>query len=163
MVRRVKRYCALGLLVALAGCGDLAEEPALPSNPGYPVAYVLDLMTEGYALREPFTMMTIQEPRHPGDRLGVAGLLVVHTHLTGEETEAYGAFDLACPNEWPAVVAVEPRGEGTMEVVCPKCGTVYDLTFGAGLPKTGTGRYPLWQYRTTLRGTILEITNSIGP
>ena len=147
--------------IALAGCsgGNAPEE--LPRQESFPVSYVLDLMGEGYRLREPFTMMTVTEPRRPGDRLGAGGLLVTHTHTIGGEGEAYAAFDLACPYEWPSIVPIRIREEGLMEAVCPKCGTVYDFSLGAGLPKEGKSPYPLWQYSAVLRGTVLEITN--GP
>ena len=149
----------LALLLSAAGCGKGEQAPEVPDQSSFPVRYALDLMGEGYPLREPFTMMTVTRARRAGDLLGAGGLLVVHTHFTGGESGEYAAYDLACPYEWPGIVRLVPREDGSLEAVCPACGTVYDLTFGAGLPKEGKSRYPLWQYRIVRRGTILEITN----
>lgn len=150
---------AVFLLIIVSGCrveGDVSEDLLHSSAP---VSYTLDLMGEGYGLQEPFSMMTVTEKRKESDRLGLAGLLIVHTHAGGDRS-SYTAFDLACPSEWPSVVPVKIKEEGSMEVVCPKCGTVYDLSLGVGVPKSGKSRYPLWQYRTLFRDTFLEIINS---
>lgn len=151
--------CSLPLLL-LGSCGTSDHDPELPTQDTYPVRYSLDLMGDGYRLHEPYTMMEISERRRVTDRLGVGGLLVVHIPGVDQEgSDSFEAFDLACPYEWPSVVRVKVKKEGTTEVVCPVCETVYDLSMGVGLPKTGKSRFPLWKYRTTLRGNYLEITN----
>ena len=151
---------AVSLAAVLSGCRTAPSPGEAPEAPPVPVSYTIDLMAEGRGLLEPFSLMTVTEPRRSSDRLGVAGLLVVHTDAALGDGDGYAAFDLACPYEWPSVTALEVRESAMPEVVCPKCGTVYDLTFGAGLPKEGKSSYPLWQYRVTVRETFLEITNS---
>ena len=157
------KYAFVVWMTLAGGCAGVDPVPEVPSQSTYPVRYLLDLMGEGHGLQEPFSMMTITHPRLPGDRLGAAGLLVVHTHpvVAGDESESYAAFDLACPYEWPSVVAIEISPGGIMEAVCPACGTVYDFSLGAGIPKAGKSPYSLWQYPVTLRESVLEISNGI--
>ena len=156
----IRWLLAVSPMVVVCGCRTAPALGEAPDPPMVPVSCTIDLMAEGRALLEPFSIMTVTEPRRTSDRLGVAGLLVVHTDASFGDGNGYAAFDLACPYEWPSVVALQVGQSGTMEAVCPKCGTVYDLTFGAGLPKEGKSSYPLWQYRVTVRDTFLEITNN---
>jgi nitrite reductase/ring-hydroxylating ferredoxin subunit len=90
------------------------------------------------------------------ERIGLGGLLVVHTPI-GE----YYAFDLACPNEQTpnrnTIVEVDKDG---MKAVCPKCGTKYDIWDGPGTVISSEGRkHGLKSYRITVTGYSGIVTN----
>lgn len=79
-------------------------------------------------------------------------------------TEIPLAYDLSCPVEAKSDVRVEVEGE-SYHAVCPVCGSVYDVTMGAGAPISGpstdhTRKYGLRRYKcnATLNGGFI-ITN----
>lgn len=70
----------------------------------------------------------------------------------------FHAYDLTCteyPEHDEAVVEDEDF-VGVFE--CPECGSTYVLVNGA-YPNSGPAEFPLEEYRTTIQGNILLITN----
>ena len=83
----------------------------------------------------------ITKPRAKTDKLGLAGLIL--------SRDVYGelhAFDLACPHEALRDVKVELDG---VLVKCPKCGSIYDLSYGFGNRLSGPSVYDLKRYEVT--------------
>lgn len=119
-------------------------------------------MSEGYVLLEPLGLLYVSGPRTTQDRVGHAGLIIVHA---AGGAVPYSAYDAACPRDWPTLVAVQPVPEQTLEdralvaVQCPKCRTMYDLTMGVANPISGPGRAPLMQYACRRMDDRLLITN----
>nr|WP_319400194.1 Rieske 2Fe-2S domain-containing protein [uncultured Carboxylicivirga sp.] len=74
-------------------------------------------------------------------------------------TDAY-AYDLMCPHEHeaPGYFYTKLEKKGDDEVVCPQCGTHYNL-LANGAPTEGPSQYPLRQYTTYLNGSSLTISN----
>jgi len=70
----------------------------------------------------------------------------------------FHAYDLTC-TEYPAhdkAVEEDDNFIGVFE--CPECGSTYVLVNGA-YPNSGPAEYPLVEYRTSIQGNILLITN----
>ena len=152
---------AVGMLLLLVGCRSATPEEQR-RLPDVPVWYVLDLMSEGHALLEPLSQMSLTHPRTPEDRLGHAGLLV--THLSGARG-AFCAYEAACPYEWPTLVPVLPVPESQLPsglllgAECPKCHSLYDLTMGVANPVWGPAKSPLTRYRCRRVDDLLLISN----
>lgn len=79
---------------------------------------------------------------------GISGIVVMNTG-TG-----YNAFDLACPNQQFGTCPSAMTING-VEAVCACDNSTYSLFTGLGQGQ----QYPMKQYRTTLNGNILYITN----
>lgn len=71
------------------------------------------------------------------DATGFGGVLLIDgmDPYTGT-TSAPNAYDLACPVERDAKIRVNINAE-TLEAVCPKCGSTYDVTMAGGAPTWG--------------------------
>jgi len=68
------------------------------------------------------------------------------------------AYDLTC-TEYPEhdeAVAEDDKFVGVFE--CPDCGSTYVLVNGA-YPNSGPAEFPLVEYRTSIQGDVLLITN----
>ena len=78
--------------------------------------------------------------------------------LYRESDLVFYAYDLTCteyPDHDEAVVEDE-EFVGVFE--CPECGSTYVLINGA-YPNSGPAKYPLEEYRTSIQGNLLIITN----
>ncbi|MDF1574491.1 MAG: hypothetical protein P1P86_04790 [Bacteroidales bacterium] len=78
--------------------------------------------------------------------------------LYREDDLIFHAYDLTC-TEYPAhdkAVEEDDIFVGVFE--CPECGSTYVLMNGA-YPNSGPAEYPLVEYRTSIQGNILLITN----
>ena len=152
----MKRFCLFLLLFAVISCDKFGENPVYG-----PVYLRLDLLNRDKILQVAPSYKTYLYSR-PGvdyqpqqnERIGLGGLLVVHTAVNG-----YRAFDLACPNEQ------NPNPNTTVEVdkdginaVCPKCGTVYEIWHGTGMALEGK-KYGLRSYSITISGNSGIVSN----
>jgi len=75
--------------------------------------------------------------------------------------EEFYAYDCTCPHDYvinnlSIKVNIDPSNSTI--AICPKCGTKYGLTVG-GTPASGIGRYPLKNYRTSLQGNYVIVSN----
>jgi nitrite reductase/ring-hydroxylating ferredoxin subunit len=152
----MKRFSLLWLLFALISCDKIEENPVYGS-----VFLRLDLQNRDKALRGIPSYQTYLYSR-PGvdynpqqnERIGLGGLLVVHTPL-GE----YCAFDLACPNEpTPSRNTIVEVEEGMINAVCRRCGTKYQILNGTGIALEGK-KYGLRSYRVSITGLSGLVTN----
>lgn len=68
------------------------------------------------------------------------------------------AYDLTCTEfpEHDAGVVEDEQFVGVFE--CPECGSTYVLVNGA-YPNSGPAEYPLVEYKTSIQGDVLLITN----
>jgi len=68
------------------------------------------------------------------------------------------AYDRTCPHDYEVNgLSVKVKIDFTI-AVCPKCGTTYALS-ASGTPASGTGRYPLKNYRTYFDGRYVRVYN----
>lgn len=148
-MRSICRFIVLFLLFyILTGCNNYVS-----SIPDMPVSLQLNLLTEYPHLKDnPNQCVIIDKPRLITDRIGFGGVLVYSDFYAD-----FHAFDLACPYEVKTDVRVEPDSVG--HAVCPKCGEVYDISLGTGVPTKGICKEPLKRYRTRLMNNVLYIDN----
>ena len=70
----------------------------------------------------------------------------------------FHAYDLTC-TEYPAHdIAVEEDSTFVGVFKCPECSSTFVLVNGA-YPNSGPAEYPLVEYRTSIQGNILLISN----
>ena len=152
----------------LAGCDDTY----ISSIPDYPVYLELDLVTVYPIFRNStnkyLTFITGVTPNLPIIyRMGYGGI-IVNSGVTKDDygNSIYYAYDMSCPYEHKSTVRVYPNDLG--QAVCEKCGTVFDIGYGAGnptkrirtnLPDTIplTKEY-LKRYRASFSNNVLYIT-----
>ncbi len=129
--------------------------------PDFPVHITIDRMGEGYPLGEILSSFEILAPRTVGEAVGAGGVVVVHGGY-GTGSDAFYAYDLACPVEYPGISVVKRyRGdehEGLILYRCPNCASVYELALGVGNPIAGPARHTLRQYRVVPTLETLYIT-----
>lgn len=156
----IKYYLYLFILVvSLSGCNDTY----ISSIPDYPVSLKLDLAstypTFKYSLLH-YILFTRGINRI--DYIGFGGIMVV-TDLNGN----YNAFDMSCPYEANRDILVYPNGPNDIngkeyvsngQVVCEKCGSVFDITSEFGMPISGKAQEPLKKYKAILSGDVLYIS-----
>ena len=149
-------YLLFFIFFAVISCDKLGE------NPVYGSVYLrLDLLNRDKILRDIGECKTFLYSRpgvdynpQQGERLGLGGIVVVHTPL-----DEYCAFDLACPNEQTpnsnTIIEVE---KDRINAVCPKCGTKYQIMNGTGIALEGK-KYGLRSYRVTISGNAGIVAN----
>lgn len=147
--QRTYNLIILSLTVFLTGCYD----NYVSSIPDYPVRLQLNLTSTYPTFKDnPNTFLIFKTPVQATDRIGFGGVLV-YVGFDGN----YYAFDLACPYEAKQNIKVTPNELG--QVVCETCGTVYDISYGIGNPKTGPSKEILKRYKVSLQGDVLYISN----
>jgi Rieske Fe-S protein len=78
--------------------------------------------------------------------------------LYREDDLLFHAYDLTC-TEYPEHDAAVVEDKDFIGVFkCPECGSRYILINGA-YPDSGPAEYPLVEYRTSIQGNLLIITN----
>ena len=117
------------------------------SIPDYPVSLELDLRFEDKELRavQAYKIYTLRNININLERCGFGGVLVYHG-VNSLATDAFYAFDIACPYEAQSNITVEIDNEG-IYAICPKCGSKYELINGVGNPVEGVSKEYLKQYR----------------
>ncbi|MDR1813531.1 MAG: (2Fe-2S)-binding protein [Tannerella sp.] len=146
----MKRLLLIFAILFSASCGE--HENPIPTMTVY---LNLDLTFEDKELKafpsfKEYTTKNINAAL--GERIGFGGVLVVHTIL-----DEYVAFDRACPYESNSTVTVEVD-ENVLNAVCPRCGTVYDLSMVPGAPN-GKSKYYLKKYTVIQNGNKLIVKN----
>jgi nitrite reductase/ring-hydroxylating ferredoxin subunit len=152
----MKRFLLFFLFFAAISCNKLEENPVYGS-----VFLKLDLLNRDKILRgiPSYRTYSYSKPGvdfnpQQGERIGLGGLLVVHTPI-GE----YCAFDLACPNEnTPGRNTTVEVDENMINAICPKCGTKYQILNGTGIALEGK-KHGLRSYRVTITGNSGIVTN----
>lgn len=154
--RLITYYLLIVLLsIPIVSCKDNVQS----SIPDYPVYLQLNLTAQYSTFRNSSGQFLIFEKGITTyDRIGFGGV-VVCTGITlddNNETQYY-AFDMACPYELKNTVKVHPDKTGLPQLVCDKCGSVFDITFGSGHPLSGPTKEYLKKYRTSLSGDVLYV------
>ncbi|WP_430973286.1 Rieske (2Fe-2S) protein [Sunxiuqinia rutila] len=85
-------------------------------------------------------------------RGGYGGIIVIYTGYS------YYAYDAACPYDVEVNYDCRFKESGDIVVVCPCCGTNYNLMEG-GYASDGPSAEPLKQYRVIISNNRLHITN----
>ncbi|HBJ76881.1 MAG TPA: hypothetical protein DDY68_03445 [Porphyromonadaceae bacterium] len=128
------------LLFLTLSCGK-EEEQRIPSSTVYcKVDLTLDryknLSTIGYGAG-------YSTGYYESDYMGYGGLYIVNTFVP-----YYTAFDMCCPVECQKNITIS-KVEGSEDVKCNKCGSVYMVIDGTGYAKSGTAHdkgYSLQRY-----------------
>ena len=152
----MKRLGLVILLFAVISCERLGENPVNGS-----VYLRLDLLNRDKELRGIPSYKTYLYSRpgvdynpQQGERIGLGGLLVVHTPLA-----EYRAFDLACPNEQiPNRNTIVEVDANMLNAVCPRCGTKYQILDGSGIALESK-KYGLRSYRISVSGNSGIVSN----
>ncbi|RHJ93395.1 hypothetical protein [Parabacteroides bouchesdurhonensis] len=139
----------ISFLVFLAFSCSKIEESNIPYANVY---FRLDLRYQDKDLIALLAHKEYTTPRNAGEAMGFSGVVVIHGY-----DEAYYAYDLCCPYEAEQSTKIVPTNAGTAK--CPKCGTVYDLSYGAGNPMEGPSKFALRRYTVYPNGQELIVRN----
>ena len=153
----MKRLCLFLLFLTVIACEKI------PENPVWGIVNLrLDLNNRDKVLRgiPSYKTFSLSKPGidyNPqlNERIGMGGLLVVHTSF-----DTWIAFDLACPNEQTpnrnTIVEVDEDG---INAVCSHCGTKYQIMDGTGINLDGK-KFGLRSYPVTMSsGSTRIVTN----
>lgn len=127
-----------------------------PITPNLPVYYEAHLQSNKFRpLLAPGGIVLLHQTEHQGQRIGFGGIAIVH----GLDLWQFYAFDLSCPYENQANIRLHL--DASLQLVCPKCHTEYDVLSGSGLASRGIGKSPLRKYscRYQAANQKLTITN----
>lgn len=134
MIRRFAYMLCFSLLMtAFSACRNDRS-----SIPDFPVYIERNLTTINCLF--PGDSWRITSPYRASDRVGFAGVQLVCAFDNN-----YYAFDLACPNEAQVSVRLDAPDE-LLHCTCPRCGEIFDLSFGLGVPMRNIAREPLKRY-----------------
>jgi len=153
------RYCLLSLLLAFyfVSCNDTIKS----SIPDYPVSLNLNL-TSTYPIFKnsvnSFLFFKTSAGLPINNYIGFGGIIVCTSGFDDYGNSLYFAFDMACPNEVKNNIRVYPDSTGLSRVVCEKCGSVFDVSYGNGSPLSGPAKETLKRYRANLVGDVLYIS-----
>lgn len=129
------------------------------SIPERPVYLELDLRFQDKALKgiQAYKIYDQSNIDLAGEITGFAGVLVYHG-LSSDGSDAYYAFDAACPYEANSQARVTVDEEG-LYAVCPKCESRFELINGIGNPVSGPAEYNLKSYQVTVDGDKIYVRN----
>ncbi len=148
----MRKFISLLILFCALSCSK-TEHSYFPS---YPVYLELDLTFEDKDLNGVMAYKEYILGKTSGlgktERTGFGGVLVYHDMF------GYSAYDLACPYETQMNVRVKMDEDG-IHVVCPKCGSKYNVYEASGNRVEGPATRGLKPYQTALSGTKLYVTN----
>jgi len=147
----MKRILFLLLFASIAFSCEKEYYTTIPNYPAYLELNLAD-MSE---LNASLAYKTFTTPRLAIDKLGFGGILVING--MGENVVNLYAYDLACPVEAQRGVRVVPDATG-ITATCPKCGAVFTIATGTGVPKSGT-KYYLKSYRVVANGMQYTVIN----
>ena len=145
------------LAFQFASCSDNIKS----SIPDYPVSLDLNL-TSTYPIFKnsvnDFLLFKTIVGLPVTSRIGFGGIIVCTSGFDDSGNSLYFAFDMACPFEVKNNIRVYPDTTGLSRVVCEKCGSVFDVSYGNGSPISGPAKETLKRYRTNFVGDVLYIT-----
>lgn len=142
LLRSFRRGAAVFVLAAaLPACSSDEPETSLPDMPVYAHLSLDD--AQYTRLQNLGEFLEITEPRGAFTRIGVRGLLIIHSITPMDSSRPFAAYDLACPycythsnhSPRPRVYAQE----GGVSAVCEECGSRYDISSGFGGCVEGPG------------------------
>lgn len=135
---------------------------AVQSIPNMPVRYIIyDNSAESIKLAKE-GMLFISNVEVENTAIGYGGLLVVSRTLTPSAEDL--AFDLSCPYEVDPKIKVKPSPNNPFLVVCPVCGSVYNVAENYGAPIDGPAASSdsprrMRQYRVVREPGAIRIIN----
>jgi nitrite reductase/ring-hydroxylating ferredoxin subunit len=149
------------LTIQMVSCDDTYQS----SIPDYPVNLELNLTstypnfknsTNEYLLFKTIVGLPVRS------EIGFGGIIICTTGFDDYGSSLYFAFDFACPFEVKRDIRVYPDTNSISHVVCEKCGSVFDLSYGNGSPLSGPAldtKQVLKRYRVLKQGDVLYISN----
>lgn len=137
------------------------NDNVISSIPDYPVYLRLDLVSSYPNFKNSTNQFLVFKDRAhltESSRIGYGGVLL-NTGLTFDDggNSNYYAYDLSCPYEADNNIRVYPNKNGTSQVICEKCGSVYEVGYGMGNPIKGPAKEFLKRYKTSLNGNYLQV------
>jgi len=150
----VKQYFLCFLLAfSFSGCDDNYYS----SIPDVPVYIKLNLTAAHTAFKNSSNQFLLFEKNGVYNDLigglGYGGVLVYSgLSLDDSGNTVYYAFDMSCPYEADKDIKVYPKEDGFGEVVCEKCGSIYNLGYGFGNPTSGPSTESLKRYKAKTSG-----------
>lgn len=160
MVRGVRNILATTIVMATAllGCTETIDNrlPYRPVNLELDLTYQ-DKELNGILSHKIYTQQNIDQAN---EQTGFGGVLVYHG-VSSAGTDAFFAFDAACPNESSSSVKVQVD-ETSIYAICTRCGSKFDLSNGIGNPVEGpcaTEKQGLRIYRVDRNGQKLYVHN----
>lgn len=150
-----KRMCLVMGLLATFACSKTYKS----SIPSYEVYLELDLTYQDKALKamQAYKIYDQSNIDQAIERTGFGGVLVYHG-LSSDGTDAYYAFDAACPHEASRNIRVEVDEDG-LYAVCPECNSRFELINGFGNPVSGPAEYNLKPYQVFVEGNKIYVRN----
>lgn len=137
---------AMAMLISLClACNDSDRSP-IPSTR---VNFAIDLNFQDADLNSPLATKSFIAPRIGNDEsgFGFGGVLVINGINPNGGLLNLFAYDLACPVEVSPKVTVVPDDIG--KATCSKCGAVFNIATGTGMPEKGS-KHPLRSYSVQL-------------
>ncbi|MEJ8801249.1 hypothetical protein [Pontibacter sp. H249] len=137
----MSRLLPLLLLLFLFGCKDSYQGPAIPEVP----------------VSEQINVSSLQYPELRRDggyvylNAGYKGILLVR-----QNASLYTAFERACPYDPTAACAQVEVDQSNLFLIDTCCGSQFNFQ---GNVTSGPAVYGLKQYRTSLSGSVLYISN----
>ena len=137
----MSKLWALLLLLVITSCNDSFQGPSIPEVP----------------VNEQINVNSLQYPELRRDggyvylNAGYKGILVVR-----QTASLYTAFERACPYDPTAPCGQVEVDQSNLFIVDKCCGSQFNFQ---GNVTSGPAVYGLRQYRTSLSGSILYITN----
>lgn len=151
----MKRILLVMGIFAVLSCSKTYQS----SIPERMVYLELDLRFQDKALKavQAYKIYDQSNIDQAGEMTGFGGVLVYHG-LSSDGSDAYYAFDAACPYEANSKTRVEVDADG-LYAVCPACQSRFELINGFGNPVSGPAEYNLKPYQVSVEGDKIYIRN----
>lgn len=147
------------LVLLFTACGDSFEQ-RIPSAPVYIRVDLNVSRDQALGGVNSGVFYTTGKKLYDAERMGFGGVYVYHTVNT-DLRSMYAAFDIACPVEAKRDVTVSKGEEG--ELMCSKCGSVFEVLYGTGHAIEGPANeknYRLQPYTVSIRNErAFEVRN----
>lgn len=137
-------FIVLILAFCFVGCDDTYKS----SIPNVPVNLKINLTSEEPLFKNSANKYLLIKTRdYEYDRIGYGGILIYSSiDFDDSGKTKYYSFDMACPYEADRNIKVYPKEDAFGQVVCEKCGSVYEIGYGFGNPSSGPSKEPLKKY-----------------
>ena len=143
---KIKSLILSSILILFSGC---LSEPDRSNIPNSLVNFYIDVSLSGAdncladGLLGNSRIYTKSNPAKlsPNGNYGYSGVVVVRAY----DNNIY-AFDICCTYEVKKEIALENDG---YFLKCPKCGSLFEIGYGTGIPNSGPASVPLKKYYTS--------------
>lgn len=141
-----KRFTVLIIIFSIWGCSK--DENLSTSIPSRAVNIDINTIIE-HNFNNPYYSKTYSNQ-------GYGGVIVI-SYYDPNMNLTLAAFDLSCPYEAEKNNIVELKGQ--TEVQCSKCKSIYNISSGTGICKSGPSKERLRSYYISKDGSMYRIRN----